>query len=304
LPVLQADRSLASLTTLRIGGPCDLYAEVHSVAALAALLERCAQHGVGLMTVGQGANLLVPDGGIRGVVQRLRGAFRQVEVEGDLVRAGAGVVVPQLARTTVRAGKLGLEALGGFPASLGGAIVMNAGCYGTEICELLEEVVVLFADGRTERLCAADLEPSYRSTNLRQRESIVLEATLRLVEGDAARGERRLDELNKRRWSSLPSGKPSAGSIFKNPPAAPAGRLIEEVGLKGARHGQAAISHKHANVIVNLGGARAADVMQLMAEARSRVLAERAIELEPELLMLGELAVAWQEAARRDDPKS
>ncbi|REJ73826.1 MAG: UDP-N-acetylmuramate dehydrogenase [Acidobacteria bacterium] len=293
---LEADRSLAASTTLRIGGAAELYAGVHDVEALRWLASRCRELEIAVCTLGQGANVLVPDEGLAGVVQRLRGEFRRFEIDGDRVRAGAAVLVPQLAKQTVREGLLGLEPLGGFPASVGGAVTMNAGCYGTEISELIEEVVLLLPGGETLRQSASELEPGYRRTNVGRRGAVVIEATLRLRRGDAEHGARRLAELNEKRWSSLPAGKPSAGSIFKNPPGDSAGRLIEAVGLKGRREGGAAISDEHANVIVNLGGARAGDVLRLMIMARDAVLRSVGIRLQPEIVLLGGLREAWRAA--------
>jgi UDP-N-acetylmuramate dehydrogenase len=166
---------------------------------------------------------------------------------------------------------------------------MNAGAYGTEIRDVLVSARVVERDGRRRRLATAELEPQYRRTSLRDTGSIVVRALFELAPGEPAALLARIDELNARRWQALPSGVANAGSIFKNPPGDFAGRLIEACGLKGERRGGAAISERHANVIVNLGGASARDVLELMKLARSRVEERHGIALEPEVQLVGEL---------------
>jgi UDP-N-acetylmuramate dehydrogenase len=172
---------------------------------------------------------------------------------------------------------------------------MNAGCYGTEIRDVLVSARLVERDGRRRRVATAELEPVYRATNLKASRAVVVRALFELAPGDPAALLARIDELNAKRWASLPSGQPNAGSIFKNPPGDYAGRLIEACGMKGERRGGAAISERHANVIVNLGGARAADVLALMAEARRRVADRFGVELVPEVILLGPLAARWAE---------
>lgn len=289
---------LASVATLRIGGPADLFARVDAEAALAGVLAVAADAGLALHVHGHGSNVLFPDGGMRGIVCRLRGELERVEVEGETVRAGAGVTLARLARDTAKQGLLGLEALSGFPSTVGGAVVMNAGCYGTEIRDVLTEVRVARPGRTVETLQAADLEPGYRTTNLQGTEAVVTRAEFRLRRGDGDAALERIDELNRRRWKSLPSGKPNAGSVFRNPEGDFAGRLIEACGLKGLKAGGAAISRRHANVIVNRENARAADVLELMIEAHRAVRDRFDVELRPEIVLAGELADEfWRRAA-------
>ena len=289
---------LASVATLRIGGPADLFARVDAEAALAGVLAVAADAGLALHVHGHGSNVLFPDGGMRGIVCRLRGELERVEVEGETVRAGAGVTLARLARDTAKQGLLGLEALSGFPSTVGGAVVMNAGCYGTEIRDVLTEVRVARPGRTVETLEAADLEPGYRTTNLQGTEAVVTRAEFRLRRGDGDAALERIDELNRRRWKSLPSGKPNAGSVFRNPEGDFAGRLIEACGLKGLKAGGAEISRRHANVIVNRENARAADVLELMIEAHRAVRDRFDVELRPEIVLAGELADEfWRRAA-------
>jgi UDP-N-acetylmuramate dehydrogenase len=293
---------LASVTTLRIGGPAEFFVRVESETALSEVLAVARENEVALHLHGHGSNVLFPDGGLPGVVCRLRGDLERVEMEGETVRAGAGVTLARLARDTAKQGLLGLEALSGFPSTVGGAVVMNAGCYGTEIRDVLTEVRVARPGCAVETLQAADLEPGYRTTNLQGTEAVATRAQFRLRRGNGDAALRRIDELNRRRWKSLPSGKPNAGSVFRNPEDDYAGRLIEACGLKGLQAGGAEISRRHANVIVNREQARAADVLDLMITAHRAVRDRFGVELRPEIVLAGELAHQfWRRAAGNTD---
>jgi UDP-N-acetylmuramate dehydrogenase len=245
--------------------------------------------------LGQGSNVLVPDEGLRGVVCQLAGELQDVRFEGHRVTAGGAVVLARLARLAAKRGLAGLEALAGFPATVGGAVYMNAGCYGTEIKDVLEHADVVERDGERRRYRVEELEAGYRTNALQRRRALVLAATFRLVPADPAATLARMEELNRRRWASLPSGRPNAGSVFKNPAGDYAGRLIEAAGLKGTRRGGAVISERHGNVIVNEGGTTAHDVLELMALARERVRERFGVELEPELQLLGSRRREWEQ---------
>jgi len=176
---------------------------------------------------------------------------------------------------------------------VGGAVYMNAGCYGTEIKDVLVRATVVGRDGQLRKLSVADLGAGYRSTVLQGSGQIVTRATFELTPGDGVAALERIHQLNRRRWQSLPSGVPHAGSIFKNPEGDYAGRLIEQVGLKGQRCGGAQISDKHANVIVNRGGAAADEVLSLMSKARHAVENRLGVALEPEIVLTGSLGARW-----------
>ncbi len=286
--------SLAPLTTLRIGGPAEVLATAHTQKALVALLRLTSSAGIPLHLLGLGSNVLYPDQGLGGVVARLGGAFSRTRLlPGDRLRAGGAVALPRLARTTASRGLLGLEAFSGFPSSVGGAVVMNAGCYGVEIKDVLVQATALHRDGSRRRYRVGEIEASYRRTSLQGAGLVVASATFQLRRGDAASALGRIEELNRKRWASLPSGLPNAGSIFRNPVGDHAGRLIEAAGLKGRSSGAAQISAKHANVIVNLGGARADDVLALMVLARATVRDAFGVELEPEIVLEGSLRERW-----------
>lgn len=285
---------LARLTTLRIGGPAECLVRVSTVAGLRAALAVVSEHGLPFFLLGQGSNVLIPDDGLAGVVVRLEGYFRRSRYAGARVSAGGAVPLARLAKETAKRGLAGLEALSGFPSTVGGAVFMNAGCYGTEIKDLLIRAAVVDRQGDRRLVTPDELEPGYRQTVLSRTGEIVVHASFQLVEGDPTKSLERINELNRRRWQSLPSGAPNAGSIFRNPPEDYAGRLIESVGLKGEVRGGAAISERHANVIVNRGGASADDVLALMLRARDRVAAEHGVELEPEVVLAGSLQQRWR----------
>lgn len=280
---------LARLSTLRIGGPAELYVEVGSERALVALLQEVARRRLAFQLLGLGSNVLVPDAGLPGIVARLGGELKRVRIRGLRLSAGAGAPLALAARKAAKAGLAGLEALAGFPSTVGGAVFMNAGCYGTEIKDVLRSARLVELDGRRRRIEVADLQAGYRSTCLQQTGAIVTRALFDLAPGDPAALLARMEELNSRRWKSLPSGQANAGSIFKNPPGDSAGRLLDAAGLKGTSVGGALVSPKHANVIVNTGGATAADVVTLMRAMRDRAAEAFAVRLEPEIVLLGDL---------------
>ncbi len=308
---VEAQAPLKRFTTLRIGGTGEVFVEAQTEAALGVLLAEVARTGLPLVMLGRGANVLVPDEGLPGVTCRLGGELQGFAVDGVRVRAGGAMAIPRLAQETARLGLRGLEALAGFPSTVGGAVVMNAGCYGTEIRDLLIEVTVLERAGGRRVYPVEELRSGYRTTVLAGSGAVVVSALFELQPGDPPAILERLRELNRQRWTTLPSGVANAGSIFKNPVGDFAGRLVEACGLKGRRMGAAQISERHANVIVNEGGARAEDVLGLMIEARRRVEAEFGVTLEPELVLLGSLAERWRaavagnsSAASRTRPRS
>lgn len=289
--------TLARCSTLRIGGAAELFVEASRVPALGSLLSAVDDLDVPFLVLGHGANVLIPDDGLQGVVARLVGDFAAFAFDGEGVEAGAAVPMARLAREAARRGLGGLEALAGFPSTVGGAVFMNAGCYGTETKDVLVEARLLDRRGREVVLPVAALEARYRHTALFSSGMVVTSARFALEPGNAEELDARIDELNRRRWESLPSGKPNAGSVFKNPPGDSAGRLLDAAGMKGTTIGAACISERHANVIVNLGGARAIEVVELMARAR-RVVEDRfGVVLEPELRLLGALDARYREMA-------
>ena len=246
-----------------------------------------------VLFVGLGSNLLVRDGGFRGTVVLMHAASQRPSLEAGAVVAGAGVASPKLARFAALQGLAGAEFLAGIPGTLGGALAMNAGCYGAETWDVVERVTTLARDGRMRERTRADFEVGYRHCALRQgglgESEWFLGARLRLPAGDGEASRQRIKELLSRRIATQPLALPNAGSVFRNPPGDHAARLIEACGLKGRARGAAQVSPKHANFIVNPGrAARAADIESLIAEVRAEVLARTGVELVPEVRIVGE----------------
>jgi UDP-N-acetylmuramate dehydrogenase len=277
---------LARHTSFRIGGPADVLAQPTSPEALATVVRAARAAGQPLTVLGAGSNLLVGDGGIRGVVVKLGTGFRQVDWTPAGVTAGAAVQVGKLARAAVERGLSGLEFAEGIPGTVGGALFMNAGAYGGEIGPAVLSVRGVTADGRLEAIAGERLVFGYRRSGL-PADFLVTAVTFRLAAAAPAAIARRLADLRDHRIAIQPQGADYAGSIFKNPPGNAAGRLIEAAGLKGRRVGGAHISERHANFIVNDGGARATDVQALMAEAQRAVWEQRGVRLEPEIKLVG-----------------
>jgi UDP-N-acetylmuramate dehydrogenase len=247
---------------------------------------RAAQDtGVPWLVLGWGGNVLVPDEGLDALVLHLDAALAEVEVRAARVIAGGGAPLAKLVRATIDAGLAGLECLGGIPSTVGGALAMNAGAHGQEILDVLAWAEVVEADGTVRRLARSEIEGGYRWSSL-GRDRIVTRAELQLQPGDGAMLRERARQARERRLASLPA-EPSAGSVFRNPPGDFAGRLLEQAGCKGLRHGAALVSTKHANVIVNPGDARAADVRALIREMARRVREHSGTRLTLELKVLG-----------------
>jgi len=285
--VIRCDEPLAKHTTLRVGGPADLYVEPASDSDLKEVVACCREHAWPMFILGRGSNLLVKDGGFRGAVICLSHAhFSRVTVEGDRLNCGAGARVKMVSATARRHSLAGLEFLDGIPGSVGGALRMNAGSMGGSMFDLVESVRLMGLDGQVYERMGRDLEPQYRGCPLLKTQ-IALSAVLRGHPGSIEAIGQRMNEYNQKRWQSQPAA-PSAGCIFKNPTSLSAGQLIDELGLKGMRVGGAVVAAEHANFIVNGGGATARDMLELIEFIRRRVRAERAIDLEMEVEVVGE----------------
>jgi UDP-N-acetylenolpyruvoylglucosamine reductase len=286
--LVRTGEPLAKRTTLRAGGCAEVYVEPASERELARLVQICGERNVPMMILGRGSNLLIRDGGIRGVVVCLAHAsFCGIEVFGRQLRGGAGAKLKAVSARAREAGLSGLEFLEGIPGSVGGALRMNAGAMGSATFGVVTHVRFMDDLGEIHERSAAAMNAGYRDCPL-LKTCIALGATF---QGEPAAREiiaARTRECNERRWQSQPK-EPSAGCIFKNPsPALSAGRLIDEAGLKGARIGGASVSGVHANFIINDGTASARDVLELIELIRSRVKAARGIDLQTEVEIVGE----------------
>lgn len=284
---------LARHTTFGIGGPADVFVTVRDATELQRAVIISREFGAPLFILGAGSNILVGDHGVRGVVIDNQAKHVSVEDAGDgmvTVRAESGASFASLARQMARRGLGGIEWAAGIPGTLGGAVVYNAGAYGGQLSDVLRSARVLDGKNAVREMSLADLGLAYRSSVILRGECagcIVLTAEIALTRGDAAVLTARVAAFDRERLAAQPRGR-NSGSTFKNPPGDHAWRLIDAVGLRGYRVGNARISPKHTNFIENLDGARAADVYALMEEARRRVKERFGIELENEVELVGE----------------
>jgi UDP-N-acetylenolpyruvoylglucosamine reductase len=285
--LIRRDEPLAKRTTLRVGGPAEIYVEPASEADLAEVLKCCAARDVSFFVLGRGSNLLVRDGGIRGVVICLaHPAFSAVAIAGERLHCGAGAKLKQVAVAAKRAGLSGVEFLEGIPGSVGGALRMNAGAMARATFDAVETIRVMDHAGTARELAAAEVKVEYRCCAL-LKNHIALGAVFKGRTATCAEVEQRMNAFSQKRWTSQPAA-PSAGCCFKNPATIAAGRLIQELGLKGCRIGGAMVSLEHGNFIINDGGATAKDVLNLMALIQDRAQSERGIELHAEVEIIGE----------------
>ena len=285
--VLRRDEPLARRTTLRVGGLADLYVEPASEADLSQVLKFCSQHEVRFFVLGRGSNLLVKDGGFRGVVICLATeGFSRIEVAEERLHCGAGAKLKEVAVAAKRNNLTGLEFLEGIPGTVGGALRMNAGAMGGAMFDIVESVRLMDFEGNARDYARSEMTVEYRKC-LTLKDHIALGAVLLGHPGIREEIERRMNALSQKRWNSQPAA-PSAGCMFKNPPSIPAGKLIDELGLKKARVGGAYVSTEHGNFIVNDGKATARDVLELVELIRRRARTERGIELETEVEIVGE----------------
>ena len=287
LALVGRDVPIGPLTTYKLGGPAAYYAEVTSFENLEAVLDAWRGSGLPLLVLGRGSNLVVADDGLDALVVRLGGEFNEVTHEPSAVLAGAAVRLPQLARSAVAAGRLGLEFYVGIPGSVGGAVRQNAGGHGRETREVLIEARVLDArEGTVEVVPAVDLDLSYRHSAIAAHQ-VVLDARFSFEPGDPAEGEALIREITRWRREHQPGGTHNAGSVFKNPPGDSAGRIIDQLGLKGFTVGDIAVSELHANFFVAGKAATAADLYRLVTEVQRMVAARTGIELEAEIQFEG-----------------
>ena len=286
-PSAKFGEPLKRYTAWKIGGPADALLEPKSVQDLISAAEKAHEHGIPVTILGGGTNVLVRDGGIRGLTIRLAKSLTNVEVEGSRVSADAGVLYPVLANTTAGRGLAGLEFATGIPGTVGGAVFMNAGAYGSETREVLDWADV-FRDHEVVRMHNRDLDLSYRHSALHDHPGwVVLRAGYTLVPGDATKLKARIKEYRAQRMNGSPN-RPSCGSTFKRPPGDFPGRVIEAAGLKGTRVGQIEVSPVHANYLVNLGGGTAEEALELIEEVRQKVRERLGVELESEVRVVGE----------------
>jgi UDP-N-acetylmuramate dehydrogenase len=286
-PSAKFDEPLKRYTAWKIGGPADALLEPRDAGELVEAVDRAREHGVPVTVLGGGTNVLVRDGGIRGLTFRLAKALTGVEVDDRSVVAEAGVLYPVLANATAGRGLAGLEFATGIPGTVGGAVYMNAGAYGAETKDVLMWADV-FRDGEVLRMGNSDLELSYRHSTLHEHPDwVVLRAGYTLEPGDPAELKARIKEFRAQRMNGSPN-RPSCGSTFKRPEGDFPGRVIEAAGLKGTKVGNIEVSPVHANYLVNLGGGTAEEALELIELVKEKVRERLGIELEEEVRVVGE----------------
>ena len=278
-----AEESLARHTSFRIGGPAQCFAQPKTAEELAALLRACRGLGVQPRVLGAGTNVLAPDTGTDGVVLCTKDALTGFSHEGSTIRAMAGQTLAQAAVYARDLGLSGLEFAHGIPGTVGGGVYMNAGAYGGELAQVCRRVGVMLPNGETAEFSGEALKFGYRTSVFEALDCIILwaEFTLTPAEPDAIRA--RMQELMQKRRASQPLDLPSAGSAFKRPKTGYAAQMIDETGMRGYRRGGAAVSEKHAGFVVNLGGATAQDVRDVLCDVQTAVQARTGVRLEPEI---------------------
>lgn len=286
--LVQEDAPMAKFTSFRAGGCADLLVQPQNTKELQDVLQVLQEEGCPHMVLGNGSNVLVKDGGYRGVIVKLGSGFDYVVVEGNVIRCGSGALLSAVAKAAADAGLTGMECLSGIPGSIGGAVFMNAGAYGGEIRDVLRKVSVISQDGaHLSALDTGSLDLGYRHSILQQTGDIVLEAEFMLQPGNETEIKEKMAELKARRNEKQPVNYPSAGSFFKRPEGYFAGKLVQDADLKGVSVGGAEVSQLHSGFLINKGGATATDIIQLMRIVQAAVMERFGVMLEPEVRIIG-----------------
>ena len=290
------NEALKQHTSFRVGGPAKVYVVPEDIEELQKLIRFLYEEKLPYDIIGNGTNLLVSDAGVDHVVVEIGRALEGIELLPEAnasdektyyIRVLAGTLLSKAAQFAATQELAGMEALRGIPGTIGGAVTMNAGAYGTEMKDVLYSVDVLTPEGELRTLTPAELALGYRHSVIPERGYVVVAATLAMRKGDPAEIQARMADFQNRRKEKQPLDKASAGSTFKRPEGYFAGKLIEDTGLRGFRHGGAQVSEKHCGFVINDGTARAADIYWLIGEVRKRVLLEQHVELTPEVKIWG-----------------
>ena len=282
------EEAMSQHTTFKIGGPADYFLMPDKGEDVGRVIKICKEKEIPYFILGNGSNLLVGDGGYRGAVIQIYRNMSSVTVEGNEITAQAGALLSAVAAAAKNASLTGFEFAGGIPGTIGGAVVMNAGAYGGEMKDVLTEVTVMNAEGDIFTLPTEELELGYRTSIIKTAGYIVLEAKIRLKEGNPEVIRETMKNLTIRRATKQPLEYPSAGSTFKRPEGYFAGKLIMDSGLAGYQVGGAQVSEKHCGFVINAGDATARDVRTLMDNVRDIVYKKYGVTLEPEVKFLGE----------------
>ncbi len=280
------DEEMKKHTTFKIGGKSDAFIKVKSVDEIQKVLDFCKNNGVECFIMGNGSNLLVGDNGIRGVVMQID--MTDCEIDGEKVTAQSGILMSSLAKRILAAEMTGFEFASGIPGTLGGGIFMNAGAYGGELKDIIEEVTYIDEDNKIKTAKQPELNFGYRHSMFSDRNCVILSCVMNLSKGNYEEIKAKMADFTQRRNEKQPVNMPSAGSTFKRPQGYFAGKLIQDAGLMGYSIGGAQVSEKHAGFVVNKGGATASDVMKLIEHIQKTVKEKFDVTLEPEIRLIGE----------------
>jgi UDP-N-acetylmuramate dehydrogenase len=281
------DCPMGPYTTFRVGGKAEALCAVKDLLQLKELLSFARRESLPYLVVGKGSNILVKDAGLKGMALLLKGALEGIEEKEGTIHAGGGLGLSELVRFCRREGLAGLEFLAGIPGTVGGAVAMNAGAWGKSTGDVVSSIEIMRADGERVTKNRSEIEFGYRKAVLPSG-SVVVGALFKVTQDLPEAIAERVRGYLERRKATQPLDYPSAGSVFRNPPHDYAGRLLEMAGMKGKRIGGAMISDQHANVIMNVGGARAEDILTLMEMARKKVREQTGVDLEPEIKVVGD----------------
>jgi UDP-N-acetylmuramate dehydrogenase len=285
---IRRDELMKLHTTFRAGGPADWFVIPEDSFQVNRIIEICQKYEMPWYVIGNGSNLLVGDGGYRGVIIQIYKNMGRISVKDDQIESQAGALLSRIGACALQASLTGMEFACGIPGTIGGAAVMNAGAYGGEMKDILKKVTVLKKGGFIEDIPSEKLQLGYRTSIIKEKGYVVLEAVLQLREGERKSISERMEELRRKRVEKQPLEFPSAGSTFKRPEGYFAGKLIMDAGLRGYRVGGASVSEKHCGFVVNDKGGTARDIRMLMEDVQRKVFDQFGVELEPEVKFLGE----------------
>lgn len=284
---IHIDEPMKNHTSFRVGGPADILVTPETAEDVVKLVKACREHNVPYIIIGNGSNLLIKDGGVRGVVVKLD-RMNKIKIDGDRITAESGVKLSDLCGAAMAQELAGLEFACGIPGSVGGGAAMNAGAYNGEISNVIETALCIDKEGNVRKLGRDELEMGYRTSAILKRGYTVVEVTFKLQKGEKDKIGSRIVDLNKRRSEGQPLEFPSAGSTFKRPEGHFAAKLIEDTGLKGLRVGGAEVSVKHSGFIINKKEASAKDILDLIALVQKQVREAYNVELHTEVRIIGE----------------
>ena len=284
---IKVNEPMKNHISFKVGGPADILLEPSDEVQVIKSIEICRDNNIPYIVVGNGSNLLVKDGGIRGVVIKLSG-LNSIKVEGNYITSGAGAILKEVSDVALENSLTGFEFASGIPGSVGGAVFMNAGAYDGEMKNIINSVNVLDKDGNIVTLSKEKLEFGYRTSNVKTEGYIVISAQFELQLGDKVKIKNRIDELTQKREEKQPLEYASAGSTFKRPEGYFAGKLIQDAGLKGFTIGGAAVSQKHSGFVINTGNATAQDVLDVIKHVQDEVKNQFGVELKTEVRIIGE----------------